>query len=279
MSLDFLIFVVVGFLAQIVDGALGMAYGVVSTTVLLSFGVAPASASASVHAAELFTTLASAGSHLWHGNVDKRLFWRLAPAGVVGGIVGVFVLTSIDGATIKPFIVAYMAVMGVVIVWRTLRAIKPRHELPRGVEPLGLLGGFVDAVGGGGWGPVVTTTLVGAGGQPRYVIGTVNTAEFFPYGRRLGHVRRRACDGTLGRCRRLDAERDRRRRPDRWRTARGTAGRLCGETDLAENARRERWRSRPHSRRLPDHPADRLSGGPKTQNGRGEPRPSAISFE
>jgi len=179
MSLDFLIFVVVGFLAQIVDGALGMAYGVVSTTVLLSFGVAPASASASVHAAELFTTLASAGSHLWHGNVDKRLFWRLAPAGVVGGIAGVFVLTSIDGATIKPFIVAYMAVMGVVIVWRTLRAIKPRHELPRGVEPLGLLGGFVDAVGGGGWGPVVTTTLVGAGGQPRYVIGTVNTAEFF----------------------------------------------------------------------------------------------------
>jgi len=178
MSLDFLLFVVVGFLAQIVDGALGMAYGVVSTTVLLSFGVAPANASASVHAAELFTTLASAASHLWYRNVDRRLFWRLAPAGVVGGVVGAFVLTSIDGATIKPIIVAYMAVMGVVIIWRTLRALKPRHETVRGVAALGAVGGFVDAVGGGGWGPVVTTTLVGAGGQPRYVIGTVNTAEF-----------------------------------------------------------------------------------------------------
>ena len=178
MSLDFLLFVVVGFLAQIVDGALGMAYGVVSTTVLLSFGVAPANASASVHAAEFFTTLASAASHLWHRNVDRRLFWRLAPAGVVGGVVGAFVLTSIDGATIKPIIVAYMAVMGVVIIWRTLRALKPRHETVRGVAALGAVGGFVDAVGGGGWGPVVTTTLVGAGGQPRYVIGTVNTAEF-----------------------------------------------------------------------------------------------------
>jgi len=176
--LDFLLFVVVGFLAQIVDGALGMAYGVLSTTVLLSFGVAPASASASVHAAEIFTTGASAASHLWHRNVDKRLLWRLAPAGVLGGVVGTFVLTSVDGATIKPFIVAYMAVMGVVIVWRTLRALKPRHEEVRGVSALGAVGGFVDAVGGGGWGPVVTTTLVGAGGQPRYVIGTVNTAEF-----------------------------------------------------------------------------------------------------
>jgi uncharacterized membrane protein YfcA len=178
MSLDFLIFVVVGFLAQIVDGALGMAYGVVSTTVLLSFGVAPANASASVHAAELFTTFASAVSHLWHRNVDLRLLWRLAPAGVVGGVVGAYLLTSVDGATIKPFIVAYMAVMGLVIIWRTLRARRPRTDEVRGVPALGAVGGFVDAVGGGGWGPVVTTTLVGAGGQPRYVIGTVNTAEF-----------------------------------------------------------------------------------------------------
>lgn len=178
MSLDFLLFVVVGFFAQLVDGALGMAYGVLSTTVLLSFGVAPANASASVHTAELFTTFASGASHLWHGNVDKRLFWRLAPAGVVGGVVGAYVLTSVDGATIKPFIVAYMAIMGVVIIWRTLKALKPRLDGWRGMAPLGLIGGFVDAVGGGGWGPVVTTTLVGAGGQPRYVIGTVNTAEF-----------------------------------------------------------------------------------------------------
>jgi uncharacterized membrane protein YfcA len=178
MSLDFFLFVFVGFLAQLVDGALGMAYGVLSTTVLLSFGVAPANASASVHAAELFTTLASGASHLWHGNVDKRLFWRLAPAGIVGGVIGAYLLTSVEGSTIKPFIVAYMAVMGVVIIWRTLKALKPRVDALRGVTPLGLIGGFVDAVGGGGWGPVVATTLVGAGGQPRFVIGTVNTAEF-----------------------------------------------------------------------------------------------------
>jgi uncharacterized membrane protein YfcA len=179
MTLDFLLFLVVGFIAQIVDGALGMAYGVVSTTVLLSFGVAPANASASVHAAELFTTLASAASHLWHRNVDKALFWRLAPAGVIGGAVGAFVLTSVDGATIKPVIVAYMAVMGAVIIWRTVNGVTARRHPVRGTVPLGVVGGFVDAIGGGGWGPVVTSTLVGAGGTPRYVIGTVNTAEFF----------------------------------------------------------------------------------------------------
>ena len=179
MTLEFLLFLAVGFVAQIVDGALGMAYGVVSTTVLLSFGVAPANASASVHAAELFTTMASAGSHLWHRNVEKGLFWRLAPAGVLGGCVGAFVLTSVDGATIKPIIVAYMAIMGVVIIWRTMNGVQTRTGLKGGVAPLGVIGGFVDAVGGGGWGPVVTSTLVGAGGTPRYVVGTVNAAEFF----------------------------------------------------------------------------------------------------
>jgi uncharacterized membrane protein YfcA len=178
MTWDFLLFAAVGFLAQMVDGALGMAYGVVSTTVLLSFGVAPANASASVHTAEFFTTAASAASHLWHGNVDKRLFWKLAPAGIVGGVFGAYLLTSVDGDAIKPFIVAYMAVMGVVILWRTLRKRTETSAEPRGVPLLGLIGGFVDAVGGGGWGPVVTSSLVGAGGAPRFVIGTVNTAEF-----------------------------------------------------------------------------------------------------
>jgi len=175
---DFTLFAAVGFLAQLVDGALGMAYGVVSTTVLLAFGVPPANASASVHVAELFTTGASGASHLMHRNVDRKLFWRLAPAGIAGGVIGTYLLTSIDGDVIKPFIVAYMAVMAFVILWRTLRSFKPRTETPRGVSLLGLVGGFVDAVGGGGWGPVVTSSLVGAGGVPRYVIGTVNTAEF-----------------------------------------------------------------------------------------------------
>lgn len=175
---DFTLFALVGFVAQLVDGALGMAYGVVSTTVLLSFGVPPANASASVHAAELFTTGASGASHLLNRNVDTRLFWRLAPAGVLGGVLGTFLLTSVDGDAIKPFIVAYMAVMAAVILWRTFRRFTPKRQAPAGVSVLGLVGGFVDAVGGGGWGPVVASSLVGAGGVPRYVIGTVNTAEF-----------------------------------------------------------------------------------------------------
>lgn len=179
MWADFTLFTAVGLLAQIVDGALGMAYGVVSTTVLLSFGVAPANASASVHTAELFTTAASAASHLWHRNVNWRLFWRLAPTGIIGGVAGAYLLTALNGAVVKPFIVAYMAVMGVVILWRASRRIRSANDEPKFVPALGLIGGFVDAAGGGGWGPVVTSSLVADGGTPRFIIGTVNTAEFF----------------------------------------------------------------------------------------------------
>lgn len=180
MVTDFLLFAVVGFLAQIVDGALGMAYGVVSTTVLLAFGVTPAAASASTHAAEIFTTAASASSHAAHRNIDWKLFWRLVPAGIVGGAIGAFVLTSFDGQLLRPFVTAYLALMGIYILYRAFRP--RRHLVEPGasvVTPMGLVGGFVDAAGGGGWGPMVTTALVGAGGAPRYVIGTVNTAEFF----------------------------------------------------------------------------------------------------
>lgn len=180
MEDSFLLFALVGFLAQIVDGALGMAYGVVSSSVLLSFGVPPAAASASVHAAELFTTAASAGSHVWHRNVNWRLFRLLAPVGILGGVAGTYVLTSIDGAVLRPFVAAYLGLMGAYILYRAYRAVHPvdshRAEL---VAPLGLAGGFADAVGGGGWGPVVTTGLVGTGGAPREMIGTVNTVEFF----------------------------------------------------------------------------------------------------
>jgi len=176
---DFLIFLAVGFLAQLVDGALGMAYGVTSTTALLTFGVAPATASASVHAAKMFTTAASGASHAAHKNVDWKLFFKLTPAGVIGGMIGAYVLTSIDGNTVKPFIVGYLGVMGIVILYRVFRPSKPRPVHAMLTSPLGLAGGFVDAVGGGGWGPVVTSSLMGAGGEPRYVIGTVNTSEFF----------------------------------------------------------------------------------------------------
>lgn len=176
---DLLLFALVGFLAQIVDGSLGMAYGVISSTVLLSFGVPPATASASVHAAEVFTTAASAGSHAVNKNVNWKLFGPLALGGIVGGMAGAFVLTSIDGDVIKPFITAYLALMGCVILWRAWRGVRPRPFPVKLSPPLGLVGGFFDAIGGGGWGPTVTTTLVGSGDDPRRSIGTANTAEFF----------------------------------------------------------------------------------------------------
>jgi len=176
---DFLIFLFVGFLAQIVDGALGMAYGVISSTVLLSFGVPPATASASVHTAEVFTTAASAASHSANKNVNWKLFIPLVLGGVVGGGLGAFVLTSIDGAVLKPFITAYLSVMGAVIIWRATKKTRERVFPKKFAGPLGLVGGFFDAIGGGGWGPTVTTTMVGTGQDPRISIGTTNTAEFF----------------------------------------------------------------------------------------------------
>lgn len=176
----FLLFLFVGLFAQAVDGALGMAYGVISSSVLLAFGVPPATASASVHGAEVFTTAASAGSHIWHKNVEWRLFVPLMIAGVIGGVLGAYVLAGIDGDAIKPFIVAYLALMGCWILWRATKDIRPKHIRPSWiVAPLGAVGGFFDAIGGGGWGPTVSSTLVGAGAEPRRAIGTANTAEFF----------------------------------------------------------------------------------------------------
>ena len=180
MEDSFLLFLLVGFMAQIVDGALGMAYGVVSSTVMLSFGVPPAVASATVHGAEVFTTAASAGSHVWHRNVDWRMFRRLAPAGITGGLIGTYVLTSFDASVLKPVVVAYLGFMGLYILYRAWHAPERYHDhSTAGLAALGGTGGFMDAVGGGGWGPVVTTGLIGSGGAPRTVIGTVNTVEFF----------------------------------------------------------------------------------------------------
>lgn len=175
---EFLMFAAVGFLAQAVDGALGMAYGVISSTVLLTFGVPPAQASASVHAAELFTTAASGSAHLYHRNIDWKLFWRLIPFGVGGCMLGAFVLTSFDGDQVKPFVTAYLAVIGSWLLYRSFHRIPNNPVKLKIVAPLGATAGFLDAAGGGGWGPVATTGLLGAGGQPRFVIGTVNASEF-----------------------------------------------------------------------------------------------------
>ncbi len=182
METNILVFILVGFLAQMIDGALGMAYGVSSNTFLLSLGIPPAAASASVHMAEVVTTGISGFSHWRLGNIDWKLIRRLVIPGVLGGIVGAYLLTSLDGDLIKPYISAYLIIMGVVIVIKAFTA-QPHDgkldEHGKRVSVLGLLGGFCDAIGGGGWGPVVTTTLVANGKHPRLTIGSVNFSEFF----------------------------------------------------------------------------------------------------
>ncbi|MBV5288058.1 MAG: sulfite exporter TauE/SafE family protein [Methyloversatilis discipulorum] len=176
---EFLKAAAVGFIAQSIDGALGMAYGISATTFLLGTGASPAVASASVHIAEIFTTGLSGLSHLRLGNVDRKLMLKLLIPGVIGGVLGALVVTKFDGAALKPWISGYLLVMGIYVLakaWRHRR--KPAQE-PKHVAKLALFGGFVDAAGGGGWGPVVTTSLVGAGQDPRRTIGSVNFAEFF----------------------------------------------------------------------------------------------------
>jgi uncharacterized membrane protein YfcA len=171
-------FIAVGFAAQMVDGALGMAFGVISNTLLLSLGVPPAMASAGVHTVETFTTAVSGISHAVHKNVNWKLFLRIAVPGVIGGALGAYVLSNIHAATAKPFILAYLTAIGLYLLWRS-RHYPPQERSPKIVEPLGLAGGFLDAAGGGGWGPVVTSNLLVQGSSPRMTIGTVNTAEFF----------------------------------------------------------------------------------------------------
>ncbi|HEY9217671.1 MAG TPA: sulfite exporter TauE/SafE family protein [Phenylobacterium sp.] len=179
MDPDFWLYAAVGFAAQLVDGALGMAYGVVCSTVLLATGVSPSNASASVHAAKVFTGAASALSHIGYKNVDWRLLLLLSVGGVLGGVAGTYLLTSIEGEAIKPFVVAWLALMGLVILYRAWKGVRPKTFSWKSPLPLGAAGGFFDAVGGGGWGPVVTGTLLGSGADPRKAIGTTNTAELF----------------------------------------------------------------------------------------------------
>lgn len=176
--MDILPFIAVGFVAQMVDGALGMAFGQISSTMLVSMGVPPAAASAGVHTAETFTTAISGISHVLHRNVDWRLFFRLAIPGVIGGVLGAYVLTQIDAETARPLVLAYLTLLGLYLLWRGATHRHTERE-PKVVEPLGLAGGFLDAAGGGGWGAMVTSNLLVQGSSPRKTIGTVNTAEFF----------------------------------------------------------------------------------------------------
>lgn len=175
---DLWLFFAVGFLAQLIDGTLGMAYGVTSNSFLLAAGLPPAIASSTVHAAECCTTGVSALCHRWRRNIDPVVFWKLMPAGVVAGVLGAYVLTSIDGNLLKPWITGYLMLMGLVILYRVFQA-PVQRRVTTWLQPLGFVGAFLDALGGGGWGPVVTSTLVARGNGVRYTIGSVNSAEFF----------------------------------------------------------------------------------------------------
>ncbi|MDP9423968.1 MAG: sulfite exporter TauE/SafE family protein [Pseudomonadota bacterium] len=168
----------IGFAAQLIDGALGMAFGQISTTLLITMGVPPAAASAGVHTAETFTTAVSGISHVAHRNVDWQLFFRIAVPGILAGIIGAYILTQVDASTAKPFVLAYLTALGLYLFYR---GVMHRHteRRPKIVEPLGAVGGFLDAAGGGGWGAIVTSNLLVQGSNPRKTIGTVNTAEFF----------------------------------------------------------------------------------------------------
>lgn len=172
-------FILIGFAAQLVDGALGMAFGVICNTLLVAvLGVPPATASARIHVVEIFTTGASGLSHLFHRNIDWPLFWRLLVPGVVGGVLGAYVLTSLHAEVVKPFVLGYLVLIG---VWLLVRGLlyPPKISKPKVVAPLAVVGGFLDAAGGGGWGPVVTSNLLVQGGEPRKIVGTVNSVEFF----------------------------------------------------------------------------------------------------
>ncbi|MDG4657411.1 sulfite exporter TauE/SafE family protein [Ectobacillus antri] len=178
-----LVFIFIGFMAQLIDGSLGMAYGVTSTTLLLTFGVAPAMASASVHLAEVVTTAASGASHIKFGNVDRHMVLRLILPGAVGAFVGACFLSNLPGDLVKPYVSLFLLTLGIYILFRFLsQPITPpdgKKLTNKQLVPLGLIAGFFDATGGGGWGPITTPVLLTKRNvAPRKVIGTVDTAEF-----------------------------------------------------------------------------------------------------
>lgn len=175
----------IGFFAQLIDGALGMAYGVSSSTLLLTFGIAPAVASASVHVSEVVTTAASGVSHIKFGNVDKKMVYQLIIPGSVGAFLGACFLSNLPGELVKPYISMFLLLLGVYVIFRFLFKYEQQEEqevkpltLKQSV-PLGFIAGFADATGGGGWGPIATPVLLSKKGMTaRKVVGTVDTSEF-----------------------------------------------------------------------------------------------------
>jgi uncharacterized membrane protein YfcA len=177
---EILYYIAGGFIAQMIDGALGMAYGVTATTFLLSVGISPAAASASVHASEVFTSGVSGYMHLKFGNVNSKLFKTLVIPGIIGAICGAYVLSSLQefSSYIKPIVSIYTLFLGAIIIRKALIKRIEKRPLKR-VGVLALFGGYLDSIGGGGWGPIVSSTLIASGRHPKYTIGSVNLTEFF----------------------------------------------------------------------------------------------------
>lgn len=178
MDPEFFAYVLIGFAAQLVDGALGMAYGLTASSFLLATGLTPAAVSATVHLAETFTTGASAASHHHQGNIDRKLFRRLLIPAVGGAAIGAGMLSQLSGDSIRPWIAGYVLLMGIVVVRKAFGRAQPSVSSTR-VGPLGFVGAMVDAIGGGGWGPIVASTLLARGNEVRFTVGTVNAVEFF----------------------------------------------------------------------------------------------------
>ena len=180
VSNDIFYFLLAGFVAQMIDGALGMAYGVTATTFLLTLGIPASAASASVHTSEIFTSGVSGYMHLKFGNVNSKLFKIVLIPGIIGAFLGAYVLVSLESYVqyIKPLVAIYTAFLGVLIL---RKALAKRTE-KKSFKPIGwlaLFGGTMDSIGGGGWGPIVSSTLIASGRHPKYTIGSVNLAEFF----------------------------------------------------------------------------------------------------
>jgi uncharacterized protein len=177
---DFFYYLMGGFIAQMIDGALGMAYGVTATTFLLTLGIPPSVASASVHSSEIFTSGVSGYLHLKFGNVNSKLFKTLLIPGVIGAIAGAYLLTSLEEYiyVIKPIVAGYTLILGILIIKKALKKRIEKRPFTK-IGWLAMLGGSMDAIGGGGWGPIVSSTLIARGRHPKYTIGSVNLTEFF----------------------------------------------------------------------------------------------------
>jgi len=180
VSEGFFYYVLGGFVAQMIDGALGMAYGVTASTFLLTLGVPPSAVSASVHSSEIFTSGVSGYMHLKFGNVNSKLFKKILFPGVLGAIVGAYALSSLEKYIyiIKPLVAIYTLILGILIIQKALKKRVEKKPIKK-IGWLAMAGGTLDSIGGGGWGPIVTSTLIARGRHPKYTIGSVNLAEFF----------------------------------------------------------------------------------------------------